>query len=774
MTPVNDAPVLTPIGAKTVAENATLTITPAGTDVDGDTLTYTTGALPTGATFAGGVFTWTPSYTQAQTSPYYVTFTVSDGTLTASETVAITVTNTNRAPTATADTYAVDEDQPLTVVQASGVLANDTDADGDTLTASLVTAPPAAQGTVTLNGNGSFTFTPAADFNGSASFTYKADDGKGGTANATVTITVRSINDLPTISSIADQTTPAGTTTAALPITVGDIETAAASLTLSAASSNPTLVPVANVVFSGSGANRFVTVTPATGQSGAATITVTVTDGNGGTRSDPFVLTVTSASQATTTRLSSPTTNPTAYGTAVVLNAAVTSATGTPTGSVEFFDGARSMGLATLTAGAASMTTTTISAGSPATVTAIYRPTGLFAASTSAGLARTVTTATATSTLAFSKSPQQYSDVETFELTMTPSVAGLLGAGAVASFKVGTQDVGTAPFVLEGSVYKARLTIPLLDRWGTGQMAPTTPTGRMVTATTSGAQNYTVPAASKALVINKEDARITYDGTAQAYTVGMNTTDAAAVTLHATVKDITVVDAVSDPAGGDISKATVVFYNRDTGVAISGAIPVVLVNASDPTVGTVTFNWAPTLGAANSQVFRIAMMVSTYYNRYDTSDDALVTLTKPIASKLLTGDGQLTMATSSGLKPGTAGTRNDFGLGVTFTGTGASPAGQFWTIVRLGANTYAVKSATLTSLVVSGATATLNGTATIYDVTTGGAAVVDSAATFTVTMTDGAPDAIGIVVKNSAAAVWFSSSAASQQTLSSGTVTIRP
>ena len=55
------------------------------------------------------------------------------------------------------------------------MLANDTDVDGDTLTAVLVTGP--AHGTLTLNADGSFTYTPTANYNGTDSFTYKANDG---------------------------------------------------------------------------------------------------------------------------------------------------------------------------------------------------------------------------------------------------------------------------------------------------------------------------------------------------------------------------------------------------------------------------------------------------------------------------------------------------------------------------------------------------------------------------------------------------------------------
>ena len=79
---------------------------------------------------------------------------------------------TRRWPATTATR--TDEDTPLTVA-APGVLGNDTDADGDPLTAVLVSGP--AHGTLTLNADGSFTYTPDANYNGPDSFTYKASDG---------------------------------------------------------------------------------------------------------------------------------------------------------------------------------------------------------------------------------------------------------------------------------------------------------------------------------------------------------------------------------------------------------------------------------------------------------------------------------------------------------------------------------------------------------------------------------------------------------------------
>src|SRR5207247_4119985 len=92
--------------------------------------------------------------------------------------------------------YSTPEEAPLSVTSASGVLMNDTDVDGDTLTAVLVAGP--AHGTLTFNANGSFTYTPAANYNGADSFTYKARDPSGALSNvATVSLTITPVNDPP-------------------------------------------------------------------------------------------------------------------------------------------------------------------------------------------------------------------------------------------------------------------------------------------------------------------------------------------------------------------------------------------------------------------------------------------------------------------------------------------------------------------------------------------------------------------------------------------------
>ena len=78
---------------------------------------------------------------------------------------------------ASADVYTTDEDVPLVVAAAGGVLQNDSDGDGDALTAVLVS--DVTSGVLTLNPDGSFSYTPNQDFAGSDSFSYRAAGGGG-------------------------------------------------------------------------------------------------------------------------------------------------------------------------------------------------------------------------------------------------------------------------------------------------------------------------------------------------------------------------------------------------------------------------------------------------------------------------------------------------------------------------------------------------------------------------------------------------------------------
>ena len=93
----------------------------------------------------------------------------------------------NDLPQAEPDSYSAGRNAVLTI-QAPGVLANDSDADGDPLTATLVTSP--SHGSLSLKTDGSFTYTPKEDFSGTDSFTYKALAGGDYTAAVSVTLVV--------------------------------------------------------------------------------------------------------------------------------------------------------------------------------------------------------------------------------------------------------------------------------------------------------------------------------------------------------------------------------------------------------------------------------------------------------------------------------------------------------------------------------------------------------------------------------------------------------
>jgi hypothetical protein len=135
---------------------------------------------------------------------------------------------------------------------------------------------------------------PAANQNGNANVTITVSDGSL-TAHTTFHLTVISSrpqpNSPPNISVLTNLTTTPGTPTPPIPFVVSDVESPASALTLKAASSNPDLVPTNNIVFGGSGSNRTVTITPASGQSGLVDITVSVSDGTDSS-SNAFTLAV--------------------------------------------------------------------------------------------------------------------------------------------------------------------------------------------------------------------------------------------------------------------------------------------------------------------------------------------------------------------------------------------------------------------------------------------------------------------------------------------------
>lgn len=145
---------------------------------------------------ANGTFSYTPTLNANGVDTFTYRAIDSGGASSSPATVRITIQPVNDAPFAIDDNYDTDEETPLIVAAADlGILANDVDAEDDPLTALLESGP--TSGVLTLNTNGTFTYTPAANFAGGDSFTYRARDGQFNSAIATVTIDVRGLNDPP-------------------------------------------------------------------------------------------------------------------------------------------------------------------------------------------------------------------------------------------------------------------------------------------------------------------------------------------------------------------------------------------------------------------------------------------------------------------------------------------------------------------------------------------------------------------------------------------------
>ncbi len=204
VSPVNDAPVavndnvFSPEDTPLIGTSLLLN----DSDIDGNPLSATITPLvpPTHGNLVintNGTYTYTPNlnYIGGDTFVYEVCDNAIPP-LCSNAVVLLTITPVNDAPTATNDAYVTNED---VVLNASSILVNDFDQDGNSLQVTGVAIVPPAHGNLVLNANGTFIYTPAANYNGSDSFIYQVCDNAIPSlcTNATVTITINAINDAP-------------------------------------------------------------------------------------------------------------------------------------------------------------------------------------------------------------------------------------------------------------------------------------------------------------------------------------------------------------------------------------------------------------------------------------------------------------------------------------------------------------------------------------------------------------------------------------------------
>ena len=355
---VNDAPTLAAIGNMTINEDAgvqTVGLSGISTGAPNENQTLTVTAISSNPSLipnptvsyaspnATGSLSFTPVANANGSAT--ITVTVNDGQAannTAVQTFTVTVNAVNDMPTLNSiNPLTILENAGLQTVNLAGIgtgAANET----QTLTVSAVSGDTSLIPNPTVvytspNATGSLRFTPAANANGNTTITVTVDDGQA--ANNTVTrtfaVTVTPVNTAPTISSIANQAIVAGGNSGLLNFTIGDVETPAASLVLTASSTAPGLLPVANIVFGGSSSNRTVRLTPVSGQTGTATVTLTVNDG-AATASTTFNVSVQPAtSQLSITKNGQGTVTPDLNSTTLIIGQSYT-VTATPATGYEF------------------------------------------------------------------------------------------------------------------------------------------------------------------------------------------------------------------------------------------------------------------------------------------------------------------------------------------------------------------------------------------------------------------------------------------------------
>ncbi len=270
-----------------VAEDGTVTIavTANDSDVDGDTLTIsgvTQGAHGAVAINGGTTVTYTPQAGYSGSDSF--NYTISDGHGgSASAAVSVQVVQNNSQPVAANDSASVLEDSSVVV----NVTANDSDPDGDTLTVSSAGAP--LHGSTSVVSSTSVRYTPSANYNGSDSFSYTISDGKGGTATATVAVTVSAVNDFPSAHNDSASTQEDHSVTITVLSNDEDVDGDVLNVTSVGAPQHGAAVK------NGDGS---VSYTPASNFSGSDSFSYAISDGKGGTSAATVSVTVTGVNDA--------------------------------------------------------------------------------------------------------------------------------------------------------------------------------------------------------------------------------------------------------------------------------------------------------------------------------------------------------------------------------------------------------------------------------------------------------------------------------------------
>ncbi|MBA3335394.1 MAG: tandem-95 repeat protein, partial [Acidobacteria bacterium] len=719
----------------------------------------------------------------------------------------------NTAPTASAQTVSAIEDI------AKAITLSASDAEKNSLTYTVTNPSNGALSGTAPN----LTYTPNANFNGSDSFTFKANDGKLNSNVATVTITVAAVNDAPTFTKGADRTVLEDAGAQSISGFLSNISTGPAdesgqlisfpvtgNTNFLLFSSAPTIDATGNLTF-----------TAKPDAYGSSTITFSAQDSgttsNGGVNTSAtqtFVINITPVNDAPSfTKGANQIVNEDAgaqsiAGWATAISAGPANESG-QTVSFEVSNNTNGLFSAQPTVSSAGVLTYTPAANANGTATVALRIKDNGGTDNS-GVDASVTQSFTITVNSVNDAPLASNDKATQGLQYSDAIQTInIGGTDIDSQSVTasvsfTKDGGTAQAGLPSGMTlssPAICTASTTSLIGAGTSCGWTVSGRAMVA--PGTYVVTVTVSDGALsnstgftiTVNREDARATYTGALFAATSTVSS-GTATVTLAATIQDISAILGNPDTLPGDIRNATVRFVNRDAGDAtLCTASGIGLVNLSDLTVGTATCNWTANIGTSDAQSFTVGIVVEGFYTRNDAADNTVVTVSKPIAG-VVSGGGYLLLTSSGGQRAGDAGTKNNFGFNIKNDRNG--PKGNINVIVRRMESdgilhAYQIKGNAMTSLVSKFATsttpgtATFNGKANIQDITFANDPVnprvisVDGGASLQVVMTDrgepGSSDSIAVTLWDKNGGLWFASKwdgvKTVEQTLGGGNLQVR-
>src|SRR2546427_154150 len=638
-------------------------------------------------------------------------------------TFSITVTPVNDPPVANNDSATVAEGGTVTVLDstAASVLANDTDAEANTLTATKLSDP--AHGSVTLNANGTFSYGHDGSETTTDSFTYKTcDNGTTGSppvadpkcsGTATVSITVTPVNDAPVANS------DSATTNEDTPV---DVNVLANDTDPDNANSDLQTVSLRNVtggsaiVLSDGRTVRFSPNTDANSSDGstfksscgaadgavdsasAAIVTITVNPVND----------VPSFTKGADQTVNEDAAAQTVSGWATNLGKGPANESGQ---TLDFIVSNNNNGLFSGQPAVSSTGTLTFTsapnANGVATFTVKIHDDGGTAnggVDTSAPQTVTITVNPVNDgpvlTMSASSTGGQYSDQTSPVIALTATDIDNMGSQLTFSVDAPGLPAGLVLTPAAGSTAPASPSSPgtrTATISGPLGVAPSTylRTIRVSDGSVSDAKPLTVN-------VTQENADpVVYTWPSMQFTASTTTTTAT-VQLQATIADI------NDGSRGDIRNAVVHFMNMDTvpatelcQVAYPASSPksFALINPADSTQATAGCPSTFSLGSADSNSWDIGIFVDGYYTRAAQIDDSMVTVSKPLASQFITGGGYLRLTSATaGINSGDVGSKNNFGFNVKYNSKGTNLQGRINTIIRRNGHLYQVKGNNLQSL----------------------------------------------------------------------------